>query len=43
MKAIVETNYKGFVGQEFIPLRDPVESLSQAVKIAMCNFGNVVP
>jgi hydroxypyruvate isomerase len=33
MKAIVETGYKGFVGQEFIPIRDQVASLNQAVRI----------
>jgi len=33
MKAILETGYKGFVGQEFIPTRDKVASLSEAVKI----------
>jgi len=33
MKAIVETGYKGFVGQEFIPLRDKVQSLAEAVRI----------
>jgi hydroxypyruvate isomerase len=33
MKAIVATGYRGFVGQEFIPLRDPVASLAQAVRI----------
>jgi hydroxypyruvate isomerase len=33
MKAILETGYKGYVAQEFIPLRDKVESLSQSVKI----------
>ena len=33
MKAIVETGYKGYVGQEFIPKRDPMTSLRQAVKI----------
>ncbi|WP_234735758.1 hydroxypyruvate isomerase family protein [Tellurirhabdus bombi] len=33
MKAIVETGYKGFVGQEFIPKRDPMTSLRQAVQI----------
>lgn len=32
-KAIVETGYKGFLGQEFIPLRDPLTSLAQAFKI----------
>jgi hydroxypyruvate isomerase len=34
-KAIVETGYTGFLGQEFIPARDPVESLRQAHGI--CN------
>ncbi len=34
-KAIVETGYTGFLGQEFIPARDPVESLRQAYGI--CN------
>ena len=33
MKAIAETGYRGFVGQEFIPLRDKVASLAQAVRI----------
>jgi hydroxypyruvate isomerase len=33
MKAIAETGYRGFVGQEFIPLRDKVASLSESVKI----------
>jgi hydroxypyruvate isomerase len=33
IKAIVETGYKGFVGQEFIPAREKVASLSQAVEI----------
>ena len=33
MKAIVETGYKGYVAQEFIPVRDKVASLSQSVKI----------
>jgi hydroxypyruvate isomerase len=33
MKAILETNYDGFVAQEFIPRRDPVKSLEQAFKI----------
>jgi hydroxypyruvate isomerase len=36
MKAIVETGYKGFVGQEFIPARpDVLASLKQGVQI--CN------
>jgi hydroxypyruvate isomerase len=33
MKAIIETGYEGYVGQEFVPLRDKVASLNQAVKI----------
>ena len=33
MKAIVETGYKGYVGQEFIPTRDKVKSLNEAVRI----------
>lgn len=33
MKAIVGTGYKGYVGQEFIPVRDKVASLNQSVKI----------
>ena len=33
MQAIVATGYKGYVGQEFIPKRDPMASLGQAVKI----------
>jgi len=33
MRAIVETGYKGYVGQEFVPTRDPLTSLAQGVKI----------
>ena len=33
MRAIAATGYKGFVGQEFIPLRDPAPSLADAVHI----------
>jgi len=33
MKAIVDTGYQGFIGQEFIPKRDPIQSLAQAFKI----------
>jgi len=33
MKAIVATGYKGFVGQEFVPRRDPLTSLKQAVQL----------
>jgi hydroxypyruvate isomerase len=30
MKAILDTGYKGWVGQEFIPAREPLASLRQA-------------
>jgi hydroxypyruvate isomerase len=33
MKAIVETGYKGYVAQEFIPVHDKVASLNQSVQI----------
>jgi hydroxypyruvate isomerase len=33
MEAIVETGYKGYVGQEFIPTRDKVASLNEAVQL----------
>lgn len=33
MKAIVATGYKGLVGQEFVPARDPLTSLATAIKI----------
>jgi len=33
MKAIVDTGFAGYVGQEFIPKRDSMESLRQAVHI----------
>jgi hydroxypyruvate isomerase len=33
MKAILETGYAGFVGQEFVPTRDPLTSLAQAYRI----------
>ena len=34
MKTIVETGFKGYVAQEFIPKRpDPMASLRQAVQI----------
>jgi hydroxypyruvate isomerase len=32
MKALVALGYKGYVGQEFIPLRDPLQSLADAVR-----------
>ena len=31
MEEIVKTGYKGYVGQEFVPTREPLESLRQAV------------
>lgn len=33
MKAIAATGYKGYVGQEFIPTRDPLKSLNEAVRL----------
>jgi len=33
MRAIVETGYKGYVAHEFIPKKDPIESLAYAVRI----------
>lgn len=36
MKALVEAGYKGYVGQEFIPTRDPAKGLEQAV--ALCDI-----
>jgi hydroxypyruvate isomerase len=33
MKGIVASGYKGFVGQEFVPARDPLTSLKQAIEI----------
>ncbi len=33
MKAILETGYKGYVGQEFMPTRDAMASLNEAVRI----------
>jgi hydroxypyruvate isomerase len=35
MEALIEVGYKGHVGQEFIPTRDPLEGLHQAV--ALCD------
>lgn len=35
MKEIVKTGYKGYVGHEFIPTRDPLEGLTEAV--ALCD------
>ena len=33
MKALLEIGYSGFVGQEFIPTREPIASLAQGVRI----------
>ena len=33
MRALLEIGYDGYVGQEFIPTRDPLASLTQAVKL----------
>ena len=33
MKAIVATGYKGFVAHEFVPTRDPLTSLAEAIRI----------
>jgi hydroxypyruvate isomerase len=33
VRAIVETGYQGFLGQEFIPKRDPLVSLAQGFRI----------
>jgi hydroxypyruvate isomerase len=33
MQALVEIGYDGFVGHEFIPTRDPLAGLTEAVKL----------
>ncbi len=33
MNALLEIDYKGYVGQEFIPTRDPLAGLTQAVEL----------
>jgi len=33
VRAIAATGFKGFIGQEFIPRRDPLKSLGEAIKI----------
>ena len=33
MRALLEVGYTGHVGQEFIPVRDKVASLAQAVRL----------
>jgi sugar phosphate isomerase/epimerase len=37
MRTLLDLGYKGYVGQEFIPTREPLEGLSQAVGI--CDVG----
>ena len=33
MKALLDIGYQGFVGHEFIPTRDPLAGLTQAVRL----------
>jgi hydroxypyruvate isomerase len=33
MRALVDVGYKGYVGQEFIPTREPLAGLKQAVQV----------
>ncbi len=33
MQALIDVGYKGYVGQEFIPVRDKIASLAEAVKL----------
>jgi hydroxypyruvate isomerase len=33
VRAIIDTGYQGFLGQEFIPVRDPLTSLAQGFRI----------
>jgi hydroxypyruvate isomerase len=33
MKKLLAIKYKGYVGQEFIPTRDPLEGLRQAARL----------
>jgi hydroxypyruvate isomerase len=33
MRVLLEVGYQGYVGQEFIPTRDPYESLAEAVRL----------
>jgi hydroxypyruvate isomerase len=35
MRALIEIGYEGYVGQEFIPTKDPTEGLAEAV--ALCD------
>jgi hydroxypyruvate isomerase len=38
MRAIGETGYSGYVAQEFLPTRDPLTSLREAVEL--CSQSN---
>jgi hydroxypyruvate isomerase len=33
MQALLDIGYQGFVGQEFIPTRDPYQGLFEAVRL----------
>jgi hydroxypyruvate isomerase len=33
MQALVDVKYTGYVGQEFIPTRDPLAGLTEAVTV----------
>jgi hydroxypyruvate isomerase len=33
IRALAETGYEGYVGQEFVPTRDPIASLEEAIRI----------
>jgi hydroxypyruvate isomerase len=33
MQALLEIGYKGYVGHEFIPTRDPIAGLRQAISL----------
>jgi len=33
MKAIAETDFTGYIGHEFMPTRDPLEGLRQAITV----------
>jgi len=33
MEALAESGYQGYVGHEFMPTRDPLDSLAQAVRL----------
>ena len=37
MEEIARAGYTAYVGQEFIPIRDPLKSLTEAVWSPMCN------